>query len=301
MASLTALAPITTLATALSNLILVTPNATQGYQPQNQPDANGNVSTANQPPSLLFHYEGEQTVSVTSDITDHYVEDNTAIQDQIALKPVIITTHGFIGELNNVPPAALAILQAAASKLTTISAYTPVLSATALLAYDEAFLLYQTAANATNSAVSAWSSLTGSGGENVLGSTGSGTTFNPINGKVAGNQNLQQTYFQQFYGYWVNRYLFTVQTPWAIFQNMAIQSLRAIQSEETRMITDFEVSFKLIRFAQSAATTTVQQNRAATQASLQQNNGTNAPPVSQNSSAVQAQKVATGGSPSPSG
>ena len=30
---------------------------------------------------------------------------------------------------------------------------------------------------------------------------------------------------------------------------MAIKSLRAVQDQETRMVTDFEVTFKLIRFA----------------------------------------------------
>src|SRR6185312_8744514 len=102
MPDLSSLASITTAATALSNLILVNPQKTIGYQPQNAPSNNG--QTAQLGPSLLFHYEGEQTASLESDITDHYIENNTAIQDQIALKPVIITTHGFIGELNDIPP-----------------------------------------------------------------------------------------------------------------------------------------------------------------------------------------------------
>lgn len=252
MANLSGISSATTAATALSNLILVSPQQTTGYQPQSSD------STQNQqPPSLLFHYEGEQTVALESDITDHYVEDNTAIQDQIALKPEVITTHGFIGELNDVPPAALQLLQQAANKLTTIGAYAPALSATALIAYDEAFLLYQVGANAVNSAVSAWSSINGSNGENVIGSSGLGTgTFNAATGQISGNQTKQQVAFQQFYGYWKSRTLFTVQTPWAIFQNMAIKSLRAIQDAETRMITDFEVSFKMIRFSYTVGVTT---------------------------------------------
>ena len=35
---------------------------------------------------------------------------------------------------------------------------------------------------------------------------------------------------------------------------MAIKSLRAIQDTETRMITDFEVSFKMMRFASTEST-----------------------------------------------
>ncbi len=278
MPNLSALAPFTTAATALSNLVLVTPQSVQGYQPQNKPNDDGTMSTAAQPESFLFHYEGEQSVALESDITDHYVEDNTAVADQIALKPEIISTHGFIGELNDVVPALLKPLKIAADKLTTIGAYVPALSVTALLAYSEAFLLYQVAANAANSAVAAWSSITnafsdGSQAEIVEGS-----------GVFAGTgvQNRQQVAFQQLYGYWRTRTLFTVQTPWAIFQNMAIKSLRAVQDAETRVITDFEISFKIIRQASTLSTLTDGisntpqsfQTHAGAQASDVQNLGT---------------------------
>lgn len=244
--NLSSLGPITTAATALSNLVLVSPQSTVGYQPQNPPSADGSPSVAQQPPAFLFHYEGEQTVVLESDITDHFIEDNTSIQDQIALKPETITTHGFIGELNDIPPAALALLKTAAEKLTVIGAYAPQLSETALIAYSEAFLLYQVGANALNSAVSAWSSIgnaiTGSNGQSVVGSNGL---------TVESSQNKQQTAFQQLYGYWRNRILFTVQTPWAVFQNMAIKTIRPIQSAETDVITDFELTFKMIRMARN--------------------------------------------------
>ena len=281
MANLSALAPITTAATSLSNLILVSPQATKGYQPQNPPNPDGTPSTAQQPPSILFHYEGEQTVALESDITDHYIEDNTAIQDQIALRPEQITTHGFIGELNDIAPPALQLLQAAADKLVVIDAYTPVLSETALIAYNEAFLAYQVANNAVQSAVAAWSSVTGQNGENVIGANGlSAGSFNSATGAISGNQTKQQIAFQQFYGYWRNRTLFTVQTPWAVFQNMAILRIRAIQDEKTNVITDFELTFKMIRTAQTATTpglAPILQGRLSSQAAGTTNLGTQTP------------------------
>jgi hypothetical protein len=267
--SITALSQAANLAGSLSNLILATPqNKTQGYQPQNKPSPTGLISTLFPPPSLLFHYEGEQTVTLQSDITDHFIENNTAIQDQISLKPIVITTHGFIGELNNVPPPELALLLQASNTLTSIGAYVPGLSQTAQLAYAQAFAAYQTAQSAVNAGISAWSSITGTGGTSVVGSGGLVSTSQ--------NQNKQQTYFQQFYGYWNTRTLFTVQTPWAIFQNMAIQNLRAIQDEATRMITDFEVSFKMINVARTAlGNTQLQtQGRLQNQSFPLENNGT---------------------------
>lgn len=279
--NLSGLAPITTAATALSNLILVSPQKVIGYSPQS-----GDGKITEQPPAILFHYEGEQSVALKSDITDHYIEDNTAIQDQWALRPETVTTHGYIGELNNVTPKALELLRVAADKLTVINAYTPVLSTTALIAYNEAFLLYQVTKNAVNSAVAAWSSLAnvfgaGINQQNTIGSSGlQNGVFNANTGEIDNNQNKQQIAFQQFYGYWRSRTLFTVQTPWAVFQNMAIESLRAIQDAETRVISDFEVTFKMLRFA---STTTARnqlllfEGRSAFQDASLVNNGTSTP------------------------
>lgn len=238
---LSSLAPITNAATALSNLVLVTPQKDTGYQPI----PSGAKTNAQLPPGLLFHYEGENVVTLESDVTDHYIEDNTAIQDQCTLKPELITVHGFIGELNNVTPKALEFLKKAADKLNVISAYTPALSTSAILAYNEANFAYQVGSSVIDSAVSAWSSINGKQKDPnaFIGATGI------TNEATLDSQSKQQVAFQQFYGYWRNRTLFNVQTPWAVFQNMIIRSLRAIQDAETRMITDFEINFKMIRTA----------------------------------------------------
>lgn len=240
-------------ALSLSNLIMATPTninpgTTKGYQPLNPVNADGTPSIAALPPTLLFHYEGEQSVTVESDITDHFVESNYSIQDQIALKPETFTTRGFIGELNDVVPPELASLQTIAETLTTINSYTPQLSVTALLAYNKALLQYEVASNVANSAISAWSSVSSlfsssNSGNEVFAGTG---VFQSGSNIV---QNKQQSMFQQLYAYWAQRTLFNVQTPWAIFSNMAIKSLRSIQDAETRMITDFEITFKKIRTA----------------------------------------------------
>lgn len=226
MANLSSLVGIQTLATSIANLILVTPQSDLGYQPQNGPAAQ--QADIQLPPTLLFQYEGEQTVTFESDITDNFVEDNTAVQDQISLKPEVITVKGFIGELNDVVPRALQPLKTAADKLTAVEAYTPALTAAALIAYNQAFAAYQTAQLARNAAVSAWSS---------------------INGDGQRNQSKQALAFQQFYGYWASRTLFTVQTPWGVFEDCAILRVKAVQDADTNTVSEFDVTFKLMRFA----------------------------------------------------
>lgn len=252
---LSSLSRVTTTATALSNLILVSPQTDLGILPQTQGTENTN------PPKFLFNYYGENAVLIESDITDHYVEDNTALQDQIALRPELITGQGFIGELTDITPDFLLPLRIAADKLTVVGAYTPNLTVAALLAYNTAFQAFQVGQLAKGAAVSAWNTLSGGNVATPINAPG----FNPSNQPV---QTKQQLAFSTFYGYWKQRRLFTVQTPWAIFQNCALKSLRAVQDGDTRMVSDFEVSFKPINFAKTSTQTLAQflQGRARGQA-----------------------------------
>lgn len=284
------LSAATTAATSLSNLVLAIPQIvnsfrtgpayTQGYVPQNQPTPTGllaSIGTFLQPqPGFLFNFEGENKVVLKSDITDHFIEDNTAIQDQCALHPEMIHTQGFIAELNNIAPPGLNTLQSLVNRLVGIEAYAPELTLSALNAYNAAFQAYQIGANVVNSGAAAWSSIAGNGGEGVING------LVDQNGNAVtqqANQNKQQTAFQKFYGWWRNRTFFTVQTPWAVFQSCLIDELTAVQSEETNVISEFKVTFKLIRKAQSTSVIlpAVRQGQNATQAASLTNNGTQTP------------------------
>lgn len=248
-------ANFTSTATALSNLALVTPQKRLGYAPQSKPTKNGQQRS--NPPSLLFNYEGENGITLGTDITDNYTEDNSAIADNIALRPEEVTVVGYIGELNNVPAnAALETLREIAERLTIINAYTPVLSATAIRAYNQATLLYAVGSNAVEAAVSAWATLDAQVGLLGLGSA----------------QTKQQIFFQQFYGYIRSRTLFTVQTPWCVFTDMAVLSFRAVQPEETQNYSRFEITFKKIRTAQTSITPGVNPSNFEGRASAQASN-----------------------------
>ncbi len=274
MPNLSQLAPLTTAATALGALVLVSPQATIGLQPQvlEDDDGDGLMSDESPPPAFVFDYEGENSLELTSDITDHYSDENLPLEDQIALKPVLYTVQGFVGELNDIAPSFLKPIKFAADKLTNIGAYAPQVSVTALLAYQEAFFLYQVGRNVANTAVSAWASLTGTGGLSVIGENGL---------EISVNQTKQQTALQQFYGYWNERRLFTIQTPWAVLQDMAIQKIRAVQDEKTDSVTDFAIDFKMIRKASTQtldnSLSNIPQGRLKSQASKLTNQGASSP------------------------
>ena len=80
----------------------------------------------------VFTLQGEDTATLSSDITDHYTEDNKAVQDHIAIKPKRITLRGYVGELiYNASGQSPTILQTVTQKLTQLSAFLPALSASA--------------------------------------------------------------------------------------------------------------------------------------------------------------------------
>lgn len=260
-------------AQALNNLILVWPQEQTGFQPQYDPFSNKEGSAE----KFLFHYEGEQSITLDSDITDNYVEENFAIQDHIALAPEIIQTTGFIGELTDASPEALMALKQAADKLTAVSAYEPVLSVSAQKAYNLAFQAYQAFDILKRTKIPSFSGVGGTtSGPTVINTSQSAEQF--ASSVDFTTQNKQQIAFQKFYGYRKARALFTVQTPWAIFQNCAIQSLVATQAEDTRYITSFAITFKPINVAYTTTVGTQndQQGRAYFQGAIIQDTGTSA-------------------------
>jgi len=239
--NLATLSNITTTAKSLSGLILVTPNKPIGYLPQPTSFEENRIreqfiSGESQdkiltlPEAYFFNYEGEQSANLVSETTDHYIEDNTAITDHVALKPEEVTTNGFVSELNDVVPDTLLPLNLVREKLVLVAEYTPELSRTTLNAYNRAKFAYDNAVTIANNSVQTWQSLTGTSTEGVP-------------------QNKQQVAWQKFYGYWQERRLFTIQTPWAIFDNMIIKSLKSIQSADNEVVSNFEITFKKIRYA----------------------------------------------------
>lgn len=214
---------IQSLTAGLSNVALITPSGVLGYQGIN----NGSIVT----PAFLFHYEGENKGELRIDISDHYIEDNTAIQDHSALPPMKFSVHGFIGELNDLLPYSSPLLTAAVSSLVPISTFAPPLSITATNLLNQASAAYTAAINLATAASSAWNSLSGQG-----------------------TQNQQQAAFQWWSNARLQRWLFNIQTPWCVMKNMMPESIMPVQSEESDSWTDFFITFKEIRFALTVST-----------------------------------------------
>lgn len=190
------------------------------------------VRPENPPPGIagyLFDIVGDESVELNSEITDHYVENNTAIQDQIALRPEQIQVRGVVAELVNVNARDDA--QAPVSDPLPLNAdFVPALTPGAE-AQKEARDEEQT--------------------QDVSAVLSGQSLFGYYNNRTPSpNITRQAKAFNYFRQLWQGRQLFSVETPWGYWNNMAISSIRVEQREDTRFRSDFTITLKKIRFAQ---------------------------------------------------
>lgn len=183
---------------------------------------------------FVFDIADDDTVELDADITDHYVENGTAIQDHIALRPERVTVRGLVGEYRHIVEGKQTKLEKATQKLTTLASYLPPLSQAATAIYK---------------------GLQGKNENSSLSMLGS--LNNPVNTamdlyKAYRNINLPQTEQQKAFIYFEalrnSRALFTIQTPFRYYTDMAIESIRVSQSGFSRDQSEFEISFKKMRF-----------------------------------------------------
>lgn len=182
---------------------------------------------------FVFDIDGDYETTLTSDITDHYVEDNTAIQDHIALRPVYLYLKGYIGELVDFrAPNIQGTIGSITQKLSKITQLVP----SFLPGADYA-------RNALRNTLYADNLI-----KNALSSTKNYNSF--LQGLVVGS-NRQEEAYKRFEQFWLERRLMSVETPFGTYDDMVIETLSAKQKEESKYITDFSVVLKQIRTARS--------------------------------------------------
>lgn len=185
--------------------------------------------------SFAFDYKADDVVDLTADITDHWLEDNTAVQDSIGIRPVIVTLSGFISELSMASDLftqfsgiAAGVENALSTADAYLGKYTPGVTNNILTSLTQA----------QNVIVQAEQAL--ARGNQILGLLGS-----------TPKANKQQTAFITLSSLWASRAIFTVYTPFRVYNNMAIQNIRAVQSKQTRSMSDFVVTMKQLTFTKN--------------------------------------------------
>lgn len=197
---------------------------------------------------LYFNVIQEHSVSIQNQITDNYIENNTAVQDHIAQSPLVVSLRGLSGEVVYAPPQkalnwmyskANGFIQDALNidpmanqriltdKLTAIPALLP--------SVDNVTQMAKNAVQYVEASVNRYLKI-------IKNFTDEGT---------------KQTRLQQIYSDLLelraNNVLLFVETPYTDFSDMAIQSITLRQGNEN-YITDIELTLKQINFAQTQTT-----------------------------------------------
>ncbi len=178
---------------------------------------------------FLFDILDDEEIVLESDITDHYVEANYAVQDHISLRPIRFTLRGFVGEVEDKFSSTLAAIFTQIESLETLGGLLPQFNTQDAQFYAKINDTAQKVSNVISQAQSVYQ------------------LFN----NASTTQNKQQNAYQYFYKMWKTRQLCSVETPFDVFESMAIESVRALQTGETKFISDFTITFKQIQTVNS--------------------------------------------------
>lgn len=176
---------------------------------------------------FIFDIIDTEEVLLESEITDHYVEDNYAIQDHITIKPIRFTLKGYVGELNDIFSNSFLSVLTNIQSIGTVGGLLPEFSAQATQVYAKVAASASKVGNVLNQA------------QNL---------FDLFTGKSTTN-NEQQKAYKFFQDMWISRQLCTVETPFRVFENMAIERVAITQTGTTKFVSEFSVSFKEIKVA----------------------------------------------------
>lgn len=201
----------------------------------------GGVSANVGDAEYLFDIIIDHSISLQNQITDNYIEDNSAIQDHIAHSPIVVTLKGLNSEVIYEPPTSLIdkvkyqiadklgdkVYNFATTKLTVIPALLPPVDNITQMAKQT--LQYIQASYERYNKI-----------------------YKNLIGKAERRERLKNIYKYVITAY-NNNTLATVKTPYQEFKDMAIQSVTLSQGN-VNYAGDIEITFKQINWAKTTTT-----------------------------------------------
>lgn len=165
---------------------------------------------------------GDESLTAESDVTDHYVENNTAYQDQISVKPKTYTINGEVGELVWYQKDTVSQrVGQVAQRLEGVVSFLPIRSRS----FQQMKKKVMQAAQWVDTASNIWD------------------RFDSL---TTGMTKQQQAYNHLIS--WMNiRLPLIVDSPWGVLQNYVITSLNITQPKETKDKSLISITFKEFR------------------------------------------------------
>lgn len=202
-------------------------------------------------PSRLTDYYFDiikgHTISINNQITDYYLENNTAVQDHIAHAPIVITLSGISGEI---------VYTSARAKEDYNNELNKAVSHTNQQEFHNKLsalqILKPSASNLTQKAQNAFDYVAASADRYIGILRQFRNSNSPMDKYTGANDTFQETRLQEIHRKLLllrnNNTSLWVHTPYADYTNMYIQSITLRQNEEN-FITDIELSLKQLNFA----------------------------------------------------
>ena len=203
-----------------------------------------NILSATGIAGFKFHVPETEIVKFENDITDHYIDTNSAVQDHIVQKPITITLTGLVGDYfysNNQLEDLLALV---VPTMTLVKEFLPeIRNATSFLKLKKY--------NSTTTI--------GTDGKIVSGAGADKYNFSAMDifslfQSLYKLKSAQTRAFLFFECMWKSRALFSVETTWKRYDNMVIQSLQP-RRDKNADITEFSITFKQISTTQTLTET----------------------------------------------
>lgn len=171
---------------------------------------------------LKLQIIGNESISMSSDITDNYVENNVALQDHISIKPMIYTVEGEVGELiwysKN---GSNDVLGNVANKLYPIASFSQTLSKGAARVQNTALKVLGVIDSIDNYVTRMW---------NFFENNESDTE--------------QKKVYKYLLMLWQARTPINIKTPWSNLSNFVIQNIEISQPDRTVEKSKIRISFK---------------------------------------------------------
>lgn len=208
-------------------------------------------------PSKLTDYYFDiikgHTISINNQITDYYLENNTAVQDHIAHAPIVITLSGISGEVVYTSAQAEEDYNRELSQATVYSNQQNLNNKLTALA-----ILNPSASNLTQKARNAYDYIEASARRYIGILRRFRNSDNPMDRYTGASDTFRETRLQEIHRKLMllrnNNTALWVHTPYGDYLNMYIQSITLRQNEEN-FITDIELSLKQLNFAEVKYTT----------------------------------------------
>lgn len=190
-----------------------------------------------------FHVPISEQVTMQNDITDYYVETNSAVQDHIARKPTVITLTGLVGKYFYSVNEIEDMLALVTPTLSLVKQFLPRLTPA-------------TQQNKTKKALNEQAKV--EQGELIVG--GVEVEKRQFNGmdlfklfqdlyKLKSAQTRAYYFFEALFK---SRSILSIETTWQRLDNVIIQNMHAIRDSNAD-ITDFTLTFKQISIAESVS------------------------------------------------